>query len=210
MSFGATSLAFMFSCTCSTRLAPVITVLTYGFFKHQASASCESVQSSSSAIGLERLHPGKFLFICDMLMQPIVAFERRAAVFGDAFAIFAAEQTRSQRAKRGRAVAIFLIHALIFSCEALTLEQVIDRLFRDRLVQVMSFCNFDRGNDLCRRPFRCAPVKRLAPFDDIVHRPDGLFDGRGLVGAVTVEHIHVIKLQAFQRTVDAFDQVVCG
>ena len=40
----------MFSCTCSTRLAPVMTVDTLGFLAHQASASCDSVQSSSSAI----------------------------------------------------------------------------------------------------------------------------------------------------------------
>src|SRR5712691_3617563 len=38
-SFGATSSAFMFSLTCSGRLAPVMTVLTFGFFRHQASAN---------------------------------------------------------------------------------------------------------------------------------------------------------------------------
>jgi len=38
-SLGATSSAFMFSLTCSGRLAPVMTVLTFGFFRHQASAN---------------------------------------------------------------------------------------------------------------------------------------------------------------------------
>src|SRR5208282_2135042 len=45
-----TSKAFMFSSTCSGRLAPVITVLTFGFFKHQARASCANVQPMSLAI----------------------------------------------------------------------------------------------------------------------------------------------------------------
>src|SRR3989454_9494851 len=38
-SFGATSSAFMFSLTCSGRLAPVMTVLTFVFFRHQARAN---------------------------------------------------------------------------------------------------------------------------------------------------------------------------
>jgi hypothetical protein len=41
----------MFSITCSARLAPVITLLTFGLVRHQASPSCASVQSSSFAIG---------------------------------------------------------------------------------------------------------------------------------------------------------------
>src|SRR5581483_3709273 len=55
VSLGATSVAFMFSCTCSTRLAPVMTVLTNGFFKHHAIESCASVQPSSFAIGSSAL-----------------------------------------------------------------------------------------------------------------------------------------------------------
>ena len=47
-----TSSAFMFSCTCSTRLAPVITVDTRGFLAHHANASWASVQPNSSAISL--------------------------------------------------------------------------------------------------------------------------------------------------------------
>src|SRR5437660_12770889 len=41
----------MFSTTCSGRLAPVITVLTCGFFRHQASPSCAKLQPRSFAIG---------------------------------------------------------------------------------------------------------------------------------------------------------------
>src|SRR5712692_9600649 len=41
----------MFSLTCSGRLAPVITVLTLGFFKHHANANWAIVQPSSLARG---------------------------------------------------------------------------------------------------------------------------------------------------------------
>ena len=46
-----TSMAFMFSSTCSGREAPVITVETSAFFRHQASASWARVQPRSSAMG---------------------------------------------------------------------------------------------------------------------------------------------------------------
>ena len=49
-----TSSATRFSRTWSTRLAPVITVDTCGFFAHHASDSCASVQSRSSAIACSR------------------------------------------------------------------------------------------------------------------------------------------------------------
>src|SRR5512133_1282355 len=51
VSFGTTSRAFMFSCTCSGRLAPVMTVLTLGFLRHQARANCDRVQPRSPAMG---------------------------------------------------------------------------------------------------------------------------------------------------------------
>src|SRR4030095_13578881 len=50
VSSGTTSTAFIFSCTCDTRLAPVMTELTNGFFKHHASDNCATVQSNSFAM----------------------------------------------------------------------------------------------------------------------------------------------------------------
>src|SRR5437870_13194672 len=41
----------MFSTTCSGRLAPVITVLMCGFFRHQANPNCAILQPRSFAIG---------------------------------------------------------------------------------------------------------------------------------------------------------------
>ena len=49
VSKGTAARAFMFSCTCEARLAPVITVLTCGFLTHQASASWLIVQPKSPA-----------------------------------------------------------------------------------------------------------------------------------------------------------------
>ncbi len=58
-----TASACMFSCTCDTRLAPVITVDTCGFVRHHASAICASVQPRSRAIGASaapaRAWPGR-------------------------------------------------------------------------------------------------------------------------------------------------------
>jgi hypothetical protein len=48
-SLGSTSSACMFSWTCSTLDAPVMTVDTLGLDAHHAIASCARVQSSSSA-----------------------------------------------------------------------------------------------------------------------------------------------------------------
>ena len=49
VSMGTTSSARMFSVTCDGRLAPVITVVTWGFFRHHAMASCARVQPTDSA-----------------------------------------------------------------------------------------------------------------------------------------------------------------
>src|SRR5690242_312997 len=46
-----TSIAFMFSTTCSGLLAPVMTVLTCGFFRHQANPNWDIVQLTSLAMG---------------------------------------------------------------------------------------------------------------------------------------------------------------
>src|SRR5690349_15229070 len=73
-------------------------------------------------------------------------------------------------------------------------------------MQMMPFCDFDRRYNLCCRPFGRAPIESLAPFDDIVHCPDGFFNRGGLVGAVTVDQIYIIKLKALERAIDSFDQ----
>jgi len=71
VSLGATSIARMFSVTWAARLAPVITVLTFGFDRHQASPSWANVQSSSSAIGCSCLTLAtRSGVMSDSLIQP--------------------------------------------------------------------------------------------------------------------------------------------
>ncbi len=88
----------------------------------------------------------------------------------------------------------------------MALEQVIDGLFHHRLMKVMPLGDLDGLHDLRRRPFGCAPVERLALLNKIMHRPDRLFDGGGLVGAVAEEKVHVIELEAFKRSIHSFDE----
>jgi len=51
VNFGNTSSAPRFSFICSGRVAPVIAELTFGFFKHHASASCARLHPRPSATG---------------------------------------------------------------------------------------------------------------------------------------------------------------
>src|SRR5215207_7299915 len=73
-------------------------------------------------------------------------------------------------------------------------------------MQMMSIGDLERRHVLCRRPFRGAPVERFSPFDDVVHCPDGLFDGRGFIRTVTVDQVNVIELQPFEGPMNAFDE----
>src|SRR5215213_8313246 len=88
----------------------------------------------------------------------------------------------------------------------MTRKQVINGLLCDRLMQMVSFSNLNRGYDLCRRPFRGAPVNGFSPFDDVVHRPDGLFDGCGPIWTMTVDQVNILELQSFEGAIDAFDE----
>ena len=86
--FGRASSAFIFSRTCSTRLAPVMTVLTFGFFKHQAIAICARVTPRSEAticsfltfsiaswsVNLSRSHSKPFSEPRDPVGMPLLYF----------------------------------------------------------------------------------------------------------------------------------------
>lgn len=123
---GSTSMACMFSVTCEVRDAPVMTVLTLGFFRHQAKAICAKVQPRALAIGT--------------------------------------------------------------SC--------------------LTFPILTCVSELLRAPLAGAPVKRLALIDDVGHGADGFLD-RGVAVRPVAEHqIDVIHLQAGQRRIQPFDNVL--
>ena len=128
-----------------------------------------------------------------MIVQPIVSVQRAAAVLGNAGLVLAGQQAGCQRTPGGGTVTVFLVDAFVFRVEAMPLEHIVNGLFHDRLVQVMSFGDLDGRHNLSRRPFGRAPVERLAPFDDVVHGPNGLFDGRVWVGAVAEDQVYIIQ-----------------
>ena len=98
---GMTSSAAKFSDTWLGRLAPVITVDTFGFVVHHASASWASEQPSSSAIGRSRSTLRHASLVASGA-RPASRSRRSAAarVLGDAVAVLAGEQPRRQRAPR--------------------------------------------------------------------------------------------------------------
>jgi len=53
-----------------------------------------------------------------------------------------------------------------------------------------------------------APIERLAALDDVVHRPDRLFDRSVGIGAMAIDEVDVVQLQALQRAVDRIEQVL--
>lgn len=53
VSLGRTAIAFMFSVICSTRVAPVMTVLTRGFLAHQASANYSTTRQKQAGVQLK-------------------------------------------------------------------------------------------------------------------------------------------------------------
>ena len=65
----------MFSCTCSGRLAPVITVDTFGFAAHHAIESWASEQPRSFGDGLEPPHARVRVLVGHPIPQPLVALQ---------------------------------------------------------------------------------------------------------------------------------------
>ena len=92
--------------------------------------------------------------------------------------------------------------------DALTLEQVVLRLLRDGLAEVVTLGGLDRVADLARRPLAGPPVQRLAARHDVAHRPHGLLDGRVRVRSVAVEDVDEVETETLQRPVDRLHQVL--
>lgn len=64
--------------------------------------------------------------------------------------------------------------------------------------------------DLLGGPLAGAPVEGPAAVDDVVHGADGLFDGGGGVGAVAVEDVDVVHVEAAEGGAGALDEVLAG
>src|ERR1043165_9519015 len=87
-------------------------------------------------------------------------------------------------------------------------KHVVDRLLRNWLMQMIPIGDLDRSNNLAGGPIRSAPVHGFAPFDDIVHRPNSLFDRRCSIRAMAIDQVYVFELETLERSVNSFDQAL--
>lgn len=68
----------------------------------------------------------------------------------------------------------------------------------------MRLCN------LVGAPLRGAPVKGLARVDDVIEGADSLLHGRLAIGAVGIDEVDVLEIEALQGGVDTLDDVLAG
>ena len=87
-------------------------------------------------------------------------------------------------------------------------EEIVLWLLDDRSDEVES--DPLRLSDLLRRPLRRSPVEGPSLIDDPVHGSHRLLDGRGRVGAVAVDDVDVVHVEALERALEALDDVLAG
>ena len=162
VSSGSTSIAAKFSATWLGRLAPVITLDTFGFAAHHARHSWASVQPSSSAIGRSRSTLASAVPSDSTLAEPLVAGQRATRVGGDPVLVLARQQAGGERAPDRGAETDVGVQPGVLLLDLVAVEQVVLRLLHDRLVQVVPLGDLPRGTDLVGRPLAGAPVQRLA------------------------------------------------
>ena len=199
------SIAARFSFNCPTFDAPRITVLTFGFLRHQAIASCAGVHPSSpesATISFARGDLRATLVGVDRtFLEPVVLGERHPRVLGDAVLVLAGQHTRGERGPDRRPEPDTPVQRVVLTLEAVTMEHVVLRLLHRGRCQAELTGDTVRLLDLLRTPFRGAPVEHPALPDQRVHRPNGLLDRRLEIGPVAEEQIEVLQLEALQRRV---------
>ena len=208
VSLGSTSSAPMFSCTCSTRLAPVMTVDTLRVLG--APGQRQLRQRAVELVGdpRERLHLGVARLVGEDVLEPLVARQGGAAALRDAVDVLARQEARGERAPGREPEPDVLVEAGVLTLDAPPLEDVVLRLLHHGLAQVVAVGDLPRGPDLVGRPLRRAPVQGLAAVDDVRHRPHGLLDGRLRVGPVAEEEVDEVEPEALEAAVDRVQQVL--
>ena len=100
----------------------------------------------------------------------------------------------------GGAVTVIGKQTRVFYLKAFAVEHVVLGLFHHGFVQVVALCDLNGGQDIARRPFGCAPVKRFAGFYDVVHGPYGFLNAAVLrrVRTVGKDQVNVVQLETFQ------------
>lgn len=90
------------------------------------------------------------------------------------------------------------------------IEKIVLRLLDDWPDQIEPLSDPPRLCDLLRGPLACAPVERPPVVDDVVHGADGLLDGGGSVGAMAVDDVDVVHVEALEGGLGALDDVLAG
>ena len=201
----------MFSLTCSTRLAPVMTVDTFGFAAHQAIASCDSgshrARSATSSAGLTfSLRAGSV----SSVSQPLVARQRRrgcprgcrrctcrsAAPTPSGLHVV----RPSPMSSYSRGVLLLARAGARTGCTAAAPRRACGGCVGRRSPT-------RRGSRLrstrrcpSRAPCRTSMMSR--------HRPHRLLDRRRRVGAVAVEEVDEVEPDALERPVDRLHEVL--
>ena len=202
------SAAFRFSRTCSTRVAPVTTLLTRVFLRHQAIASWAVLISRSRATGASCFTFRTRSGVTTSSLSHSIPLRASRDPGGDPLVVLPREEPRGERAPRRESQADLGVEPRVFPLNPLPPEHVVLGLFHLRLVEVVPLCGGVRLHDLVGRPLRRPPIEGLPLRDDVVHRPDGLLDRRFGVRTVGEDQVHIVHLKTAQGTVDPFHQAL--
>ena len=175
----------MLSATCDGRVAPVMTVDTFGFDAHHAIASWASEHPRSPAMGT-RLD---------------VAGARAAGALGDALQVLTGEEPPCQRAVDRRAVTVVREQRRVLVLDPAAVQQAVLGLLGHRLAQMVALRDVDGVADLLHRPLGGSPIVGPTRLDDVRHRPNRLLHRRLRVGAVAESDVDGVEAVALERLV---------
>ena len=89
-------------------------------------------------------------------------------------------------------------------------QEVILGLLDNRTDQIKPLSNTPGLGDLLGGPLAGPPVEGHAVFNEEVHGPNGLLDGRRRVGSVAVDDINIVHVEPLERGLGPFDDVLAG
>ena len=179
-----TSRAPILSATCDGRVAPVMTVDTFGFDAHHAIASWASEHPRSSAMGTRLDDRLEEPLVDEALPQPLVAGARAAGALGDALQVLAGEEPPCQRAVDRRAVTVVREQRRVLVLDPAAVQHAVLGLLGYRLAEMVALRGVDGVADLLHRPLGGSPIVGPTRLDDVRHRTNGLLHRRLRVGAV--------------------------
>lgn len=158
---------------------------------------------------------------------------REARVLRDAIVVLASQETGGERRPNGGAVLELVEEGSVFDFESLAMEGVVLRLLGDaggwsvqgrktrendrmygldsRSNEVVLLGNLSGLHDLRSRPFTRAPiVGQVEVADALSETLDNLLHRRAHVRAMGKDNVNIVELQALERGLEAFADVLAG